>query len=147
MAYKGTFRPQNPNKYKGDPAGIIYRSRWELMLMSRFDLHPDVLLWSSEEFFIPYRSPIDGRVHRYFPDFWVRKKNASDGRIVEVLIEVKPKAQTKPPAVQKKPNRRYITEVQTWGINSAKWEAAEQYCKAKGWDFQIITEIELGLKF
>lgn len=146
MAYKGVFRPKNPEKYKGDPSNIIYRSRWELLLMSRLDSHPDVLEWSSEEVVIPYRSPIDGRVHRYFVDFYVKKKTR-DGKIESVLIEVKPKAQTKPPVVQTKASRRYIKEVQTWGINSAKWNAAENFCKDRGWKFQIFTEDHLGLNF
>lgn len=115
--------------------------------MTRLDAHPDVLEWSSEEVVIPYRSPIDNRVHRYFVDFYVKKRNASDGKIETVLIEVKPKAQTKPPAVQKKATRRYITEVQTWGVNSAKWNAAEKFCQERGWKFQIFTEDHLGLKF
>lgn len=147
MAYKGVFKPNNPEKYTGDPTSIIYRSRWELILMGTLDKHPDVLKWGSEEIIIPYRSPIDGRVHRYFPDFYVKKRNASDGKIVEQIIEVKPHAQTKPPKVQSKPNRRYITEVQTWGINSSKWEAARKYCDSRNMDFVIITEHELGLKF
>ena len=147
MAYKGIFRPKNPKKYKGDPSNIVYRSRWELLLMTRLDAHPDVLEWSSEEMCIPYRSPIDNRIHRYFPDFIVKKKNASDGKIETVMIEVKPKAQTKPPAVQQKPTRRYINEVHTWGINSAKWKAAEEYCKDRGWKFQIFHEDHLGIKF
>ncbi len=67
--------------------------------------------------------------------------------LVEQIIEVKPHAQTKPPKVLSKPNRRYITEVQTWGINSAKWDAARRYCDSKNMDFVIITEHELGLKF
>lgn len=147
MAYQGTFRPKNPQKYKGNPANIVYRSRWELMLMARFDEHPDVLQWSSEEIVIPYRSPIDGRVHRYFPDFWVKKRNHSDGSIEVALIEVKPKVQTSPPKVQSKPTRRYVTEVKTWGINSAKWEAAKAYCKDRGWKFMIMHEDHLGIKF
>lgn len=147
MAYKGVFRPKNPKKYKGDPTNIIYRSRWELMLMQKFDSHPDVLEWSSEEIIIPYRSPIDNRIHRYFPDFHVKMRNRQ-GVIENVLIEVKPYAQTKPPAVQQgKPTRRYLNEVQTWGINSSKWKMAEEYCKDKGWKFQIITEKDLGLTF
>lgn len=150
MAYKGVFKPRNPGKYKGNAANIIYRSRWELLLMSRLDVHPDVIQWSSEEIVIPYRSPIDGRVHRYFTDFYVKKKNHSNGKITECVIEVKPKAQTKPPMVMeqgKKPTKRYITEVQTWGINSAKWKAATEYCKDRGWDFIIMTEDDLGIKF
>lgn len=147
MAYQGIFRPNNPGKYKGDPTNIVYRSRWELVLMGHLDKHPDVIQWASEEVIIMYRSPIDNRVHRYFPDFYVKKKNASDNKISEVLIEVKPKVQTKPPSVQKKPNKRYLTEVKTWGVNSAKWDAARKYCDAKGWDFMIITEDHLGLNF
>lgn len=146
MAYKGSFRPKNPDKYKGDPTKIIYRSRWELMVMQKLDAHPDVIQWSSEEVVIPYISPIDNRYHRYFMDFYMKRKNR-EGKIEEILIEVKPLAQTKPPTVQNKVSRRYITEVQTWGVNSAKWKAAQEYCKDRGWQFQIITEKELGLKF
>lgn len=147
MAYKGVFKARNPQKYKGDPTNIVYRSRWELMLMQKFDEHPDVLEWSSEELAIPYRSPIDGRVHRYFPDFIIRRKG-TDGKIKTIMIEVKPYKQTIPPKVQQgKPNKRYLNEVATWGVNSAKWKSAEAYCINKGWDFIKITENELGLTF
>lgn len=148
MAYKGTFRPKNPQKYKGNANNIVYRSRWELLLMSRLDEHPDVLQWSSEEVIVPYRSPMDGRIHRYFPDFLVKKRNHSNGLVETVMIEVKPKAQTKPPEVKTgKPTKRYLNEVYTWGVNSAKWKAAENYCKDRGWKFQIMHEDHLGIKF
>lgn len=149
MAYKGKFSPKNPQKYAGDPTKIIYRSSWELKLMMKFDGHPDVLEWSSEEVVIPYISPIDLKPHRYFPDFLVKKRNFSDGKIVTVLIEVKPHKQTSPPKVQsgKKPTRRYINEVKTWGVNEAKWHAAIAYCKDRGWKFEIMTEKDLGIVF
>jgi len=147
MAYKGKFQPRNPQKYLGDPTNIIYRSRWELKFMGWLDDHPGVLQWGSEELIIPYRSPIDNRIHRYFPDFIIKKKTP-DGRVDTVIVEIKPSAQTKPPAVQTgKPNKRYINEVATWGINSSKWNAATNYCKDRGWKFEIITEHELGIKF
>ena len=147
MAYKGYFKPKNPQKYRGDPTNIIYRSGWELKLMAYLDTRADVIQWSSEEFFIPYRSPVDGRIHRYFPDFYVKKKNA-DGKIETVIIEVKPAAQTKPPNNPGgKPSKRYINEVFTWGINSAKWKAAEEYCSDRQWNFQIFTEKELNIGF
>lgn len=147
MAYKGPFKPRNPQKYKGDPTNIIYRSRWELMVMQKLDSHPDVLEWSSEEIIIPYISPIDNRRHRYFPDFFV-KRRGRNGIVECLLIEVKPYAQTKQPAVQKgKPTKRYLNEVYTWGINSAKWKYAEAYCKERGWKFIKITEKDLGLTF
>ena len=116
------------------------------MVMQKLDAHPDVLEWSSEEINIRYRSPIDNRIHRYFPDFYM-KRRSTNGTIESFIIEVKPKAQTKPPKVQSKPTKRYINEVATWGINSAKWAAAEEFCKDRGWTFMTITEDELGLNF
>jgi len=148
VSYKGRFKPKKPSKYKGDPSNIIYRSRWELMVMMKFDAHPNILEWSSEEVVIPYIDPITNVKRRYFPDFWCKKKNRSNGQIEETLIEVKPLAQTKPPQVRTgKPNKRYLNEVRTWGVNEAKWEAAKDLCMMKKWQFVIITERELGLKF
>jgi len=144
MSYKGYFRPRNPQKYKGNPSNIVYRSLWELKLMRYLDDHPDVLGWGSEELIIPYRSPIDGKIHRYFPDFIVKKKN-KDNTVSTIVIEIKPKAQTVEPKVQKKPSRRYINEVMTWGVNQAKWKAAEDFCKDRNWKFQLMTEKELGI--
>jgi hypothetical protein len=63
------------------------------------------------------------------------------------IIEVKPAAQTQPPAVQKKPTKRYITEVMTYGVNQAKWKAAAEYCADRKWSFHIFTERELDIKF
>jgi hypothetical protein len=146
MTYKGYFRPKNVSKYKGEASNIIYRSRGELKLMMHLDDHPRVVTWGSEEVVIPYRSPIDGKVHRYFPDFIVTKLN-NEGKKETVIIEVKPAAQTRPPAVQSKVTRRYITEVTTWGVNEAKWKAATEFCLNRGWQFQIFTEKELGIKF
>jgi len=115
--------------------------------MSKLDEHPDVISWGSEEVVIPYRSPIDGRVHRYFVDFIVTTIN-KQGIKETTLIEVKPASQTRPPVLTEgKKNKRYIQEVMTWGVNEAKWKAATEYCKDRGWKFQIFTEKELGLKF
>lgn len=143
MSYKGYFKPRNPKKYKGDPTKIIYRSSWELKLMSYLDKHPDVLQWASEEFSIPYVSPIDNRVHRYFPDFWV--KQMKNGVQETILIEVKPKVQTLPPKPQTKRTKRYINEVKTWGVNSAKWKAAREFCADRNWRFLIFDEYHLGI--
>lgn len=148
MAYQGYFKPKNPGKYKGNPTNIIYRSRWELLVMDRFDKDPNVIWWQSEETVIPYRSPIDNRVHRYFTDFTANMKTA-DGKFKTVIIEVKPSGQTRPPVIQegKKKNRRYINEVMTWGVNEAKWKAATEYCENRGYEFIILTEKELGIKY
>lgn len=148
MAYSGYFKPRNPSKYKGDPSNIIYRSRWELKLMAYLDERKDVISWGSEEVIIPYKSPIDGRWHRYFVDFIVTTLN-KEGKRETSLIEVKPASQTKPPTADpsKKRNKRYITEVMTWGVNEAKWKAATEYCRDRGWSFHIFTEKELGITF
>ena len=136
MRYKGFFRPRNISKYKGDHRKIIYRSKLELIFMKYCDGKDNVLKWSSEEIVIPYRSPIDGKVHRYFPDFWVKTTQG------EPLIEIKPKIQTKPPKL-KSNKRRYIREVRTWGVNEAKWNAAIAYCENRGWNWKILTEVDL----
>ena len=102
MAYQGKFQPKNPAKYKGDPTNVIYRSGWELKLMMYLDTQPNVLQWSSEEVIIPYVSPIDNRIHRYYVDFYVKKRTPG-GKIEEMLIEVKPEAQM----VEPKPKSIY----------------------------------------
>ena len=113
--------------------------------MTYLDAHPDVLEWSSEEFCIPYISPIDGRIHRYFPDFLVKQKNVH-GTIETIVVEIKPQIQTVEPKVQQRKTKKYINEVVTWGINSAKWQAAMEFCKKKGWKFRIFNEHHLGIK-
>jgi len=151
MAYKGRFRPKHPEKYKGDPTKIIYRSLWEFKFFRYLDIHPDIMWWQSEEVVVPYVSPIDGRYHRYFPDVVLRKRTP-EGKTETIMIEIKPKAQTRPPDRAKKNtpkgriSRRYLNEVKTYGINEAKWKAAQNYCTDRGWHFQIYTEYELGIK-
>lgn len=140
--YQGFFKPKNPSKYRGDPTNIVYRSGWELRLMSHFDMHPDVIWWSSEELIIPYRSPVDNRIHRYFPDFLIHTR-LRDGSTRTTLIEVKPAKQTKEPTPRSRINKKYINEVYTWGVNKAKWEQAQEYCADRGWHFQIMTEKEI----
>lgn len=146
MAFKGPFQPLNPKKYRGDVNNIIYRSRWESRFMSFLDRDKDVLEWSSEEIWIPYKCRTDGRVHRYFPDFKVklRKKN---GKIVTQIIEIKPRGQTVPPSKPPRMTKRYLNEAMTWAKNKSKWEYARKWCEDRGYEFVILTERELGLRF
>ena len=142
---KGYFKPKNPDKYSGNPSNIIYRSSWEFRFMRWLDSHPDVLTWQSEEFFIPYRSPVDGRYHRYFPDFKFTKRDKNK-QIETIVVEVKPETQTKPPQKNvTKITRRHLQEQATYAINIAKWQEAKQFCADRGYKFSIITEKELGL--
>lgn len=151
MAYSGRFKPKNPGKYKGDPSRIIYRSMWEFKFFRHIDIHPDVIWWQSEEVIVPYYSPIDGKRHRYYPDVVIHTKTPNGGTKT-LMIEIKPKAQTRPPDIKNKKtvkgrvSRRYLNEVKTWGTNEAKWKAARAYCAQKGWEFQIYTEDQLGIK-
>jgi len=142
MAYSGKFSPKNPAKYLGDPTNIVYRSLWERNLMVKLDEWDDVLNWGSEEMNIAYRSPIDQKIHRYFPDFLAKMRNAAGNTFIR-MIEVKPYAQTIEPEKPKKLSKRFIREVMEYGVNQAKWKAAKAYCDDKGWEFVVITEKEL----
>lgn len=142
---QGFFRPTNPKKYIGDPTNIVYRSGWEKRVMEWADTNLNVIRWASEEVVIPYVSPIDNRPHRYYVDFYVEAVGR-DGETRKMLLEVKPDAQTQEPKRQQRKTKRYITEVMTWGVNQAKWKAAEEYCEEKGWEFRLITEKELFSK-
>lgn len=144
MFHQGKFRPKNPQKYAGDPTNIIFRSSWELRFMIWADEKPSVIKWRSEETIIPYRSPIDNKIHRYFVDFQVQVRD-KNGNLQTYLIEIKPEKQTKPPETQKKVTKKYLEEVVTWGTNEAKWKAATEYAKDRGWNFLILTEKHLGI--
>lgn len=140
-SWKGFFRPKHPEKYRGDPKNIMYRSFLELKMMLRLDHDPGVKWWSSEEVIVPYKSPVDGARHRYFPDFTMKTESGV------VMIEVKPSKQMKPPVKGKRVTKSYIEEVVTWGVNNAKWSAAEAYCSSRGWKFSIVTEVDLGVNY
>ena len=144
MAYSGQYKPVNYHKYKGDFRRIFYRSSWELMFMKYCDRENNVLEWGSEEIIIPYRCPTDGRVHRYYPDFYVKVRD-KDGSLKKYIVEVKPKKQTKPPKAPQRKTRRYLQEVNTFMKNSAKWKAAKNYCDDRRMDFLILTEDHLGI--
>lgn len=137
--YKSKFTPRNPQKYLGDPTNIISRSSWELKCMNHFDTSSNIIAWNQEEIVIPYRSPKDGKFHRYFIDFLI-VTNDKDGNRIITLVEVKPKKQTIPPTKQGKKKKNYLYEAMRYAINKAKWEYAEAYCKKKGWNFVIMTE-------
>ena len=71
------------------------------------DKNDNILEWASEEIAIPYRSPVDNRVHRYFPDFYMKVKERG-GKVKRYVIEVKPAKQTKPPVKPKRQTKGYI---------------------------------------
>ena len=137
--YKGKFIPRNPIKYLGDIKSITYRSSYELKFMNWCDLNESVKGWASEEVAIPYRNPLDNKVHKYMVDFYIQVDKK------KYLVEVKPERFTKPPESQKRKTKRYIQEVAQYGVNEAKWKSAKDFCKKQNMEFMIITEKELGI--
>lgn len=147
-SYSGKFTPKNLHKYRGDPTKIFWRSLWEYKCMKIFDANPVILEWSSEEIVIPYRSRVDDKIHRYFPDFWLRVKTRN-GEIREFLAEVKPYYETLEPVREetekrKKPTKAYLNNVVKYITNQDKWAAAERYCEQRKWKFIILTEKNAG---
>ena len=106
------------------------------------DNNENVIEWGSEEVVIPYKSPLDKRIHRYFPDFFIKYKNSS-GKIIRELIEVKPKKYLSPPKEPKRKTKRYLTEVNNYIINQAKFKAAQEFCDDRKLGFRILTEEHL----
>jgi hypothetical protein len=129
---KGYYKPINESKYiqpldrtMNQAQYPEYRSSWEKKFMEYCDKSPDVLYWSTEYFPIPYVKPTDNKVHRYYPDLFVKTK---DKKYKGYIIEIKPHNQINSP------------------INQAKFKAAEEFCNQKGYKFLVITEKELKAK-
>ena len=144
MSYKGKYYPSYPRKYKGDPTNIIYRSLWERKFMVYCDKNENILEWSSEEIALPYKSPLDNRIHRYFPDFYIKVKEGN--KIQKYLVEIKPKRQVSEPKVPKRKTKGYIYEVKEYVKNQAKWKSAQEFCEDRQWKFKIMTEDDLGIR-
>ena len=143
MSYKGRYTPQNPKKYRGNPHNVIYRSLWERKFMVYCDNTPAILEWGSETVIIPYHSP-DGKVRRYYPDFYIKVLEKSK-RMSKYIVEIKPKKQTKPPYDKDKRTKAYRNAVLTFAKNTAKWNAAENYCDDRHMKFLILTEDHLAV--
>ena len=141
MAYSGRYKVNNVKKYKGDFYNVIYRSLWEKSCFQWCYANPKVKKWSSEELIIPYYYEVDKKYHRYFPDLLIQMEEKT------ILVEIKPDKETAPPTGQKR-TKKYINEGLTYIKNMNKWEAATEYAKDRGWEFQIWTEKtfqEMGL--
>jgi hypothetical protein len=136
----GQFTPRHPEKYMGNVNNITYRSSWELKFCEFLDNNVNVKRWASEEIAIQYLKPTTGRMHRYFPDFFIEYVD-KQGRLIQEMIEVKPDKQTRVSTAKRSKTRLY--EDITYGINVAKWQAAEKWCKTRGVKFRILTEKQL----
>ncbi len=141
---QGKFRPQNPEKYKGDPSNIVYRSSWEKIFCNWCDRNDKIVSWQSEEKALWYDDPVSKKKRRYFPDFIIQfEKN---GVMVTEMIEVKPMSQViGPPVNPKRRTQAWMNAVHTYITNQAKWNAAAKVCEDRGWSFRLVTEKELGI--
>lgn len=136
---QGVYYPKNPSKYIGEHPPV-YRSSWELDVHKFLDMNPNILAWASESIVIPYIKPTDKRVHRYFPDYFIKYKHR-DGSIKKMILEVKPSRQTKS-SVNNNRRRRLIENIEV-AINQAKWRYAIEWCTKRGLEFKVATEREI----
>ena len=147
-SYKSIFRPRNPKKYVGDSSNIVCRSNWERTFCNYCDTNDNIVTWASEEFSIPYISPIDNKRHRYYPDFLIKVKE-SNGKLKKNVIEIKPRKQTVKPKMKTDSRKRprmtksFAKELENYALNQAKWKYAREFCKDNSLEFKIITEDQL----
>ena len=141
---QGVYSPVNTDKYigRGNPE---YRSSWELKFFTWCDRNPNVLEWSSESIIVPYKSPVDGRYHRYYVDNAIALQEGD--KVIRYLVEIKPYKQTLPPVQSKRKKKSTLLyESRTYAVNQSKWAAARKFATSKGMNFIILTENELNIK-
>ena len=133
---QGSFVPAHPEKYVGGYP-IRYMSSWELAFHRFLDNNTAIIEWASESISIPYIKPTDGKVHHYFPDYYVKYCDRN-GNIITEIIEIKPDTQTRAPR-----RKKDLYAQATFAINSVKWKAAQLYCEQHNYKFRILTEKQL----
>ena len=140
---QGYFIPKNPQKYKGDPTKVIYRSSWEFKFLNYCDANDLVVEYASEPTGIPYWNPILKKESTYWVDCYMATKQL-DGSIKKWLIEIKPNKYLNPPESPKrlteKQTLNYVRHAKAYIINDAKFKAAKVYARKNNMEFGIITE-------
>lgn len=125
---QGYINPASCKKVIDRSQPIIYRSSYEKKFVIWLESCSKVVRWGSECVCIPYLF-VDGKTHKYYPDYYVEFQDGT-----KMLVEIKPANQTHPPVNENSWAAR------EWAKNSCKWKAAMEYCSAKGFKFQILTE-------
>lgn len=140
--YQGTFVPSNPSKCI-NKMPIEYRSSWECRFCNWLDQNPSVIKWGFEVISIRYRFDIDGQVHNYIVDFYAEIVNKNN-HVDKYLIEIKPKKQTEKPVMPKRQSaksmKNYLYEAREYIKNQNKWAYAQNYCKANGMIFKLLSQ-------
>ena len=105
------------------------------------DKTKEIIEWGSEEFALYYRG-VDNKVHRYYPDFFMKVRQPNN-TIKKFLIEIKPKYQTRKPQPGKIKSAYYKKALMTYETNRRKWATAFAWCKKRNMTFKILTEEHL----
>lgn len=102
--------------------------------MNSLDMSNMVLKWVSEPKYlnIRYMSPIDKKIHSYWPDFIVQY---IDGTVD--IIEVKPMKESSLSSAKSTYDKLMLAK------NIMKWQAAEAFAKKAGAKFKVLTEKQL----
>jgi hypothetical protein len=133
--YQGHYEPRNPGKYRG-ALPIRYLSQWELAVMRLLDLHPAVVLWSSESLQVPYVNALTGKPSVYYPDFMVVYQD-KEGKKHQEILEIKPASQTYPDMAVSKRDRQALI------VNICKWKGMQEWCSKNNFTFRVLTEFEI----
>lgn len=141
---QGYYKLINYDKYVGDPSKIIFRSGWEKKFATYCDINDRVVAWSSEPFKIDYFSPVEKKIKQYNVDFYVKIDKGED-QYAEYIIEVKPAKQLQQPQqptgrVTEKRMISYNRELKRYLTNMAKFHAAREWARGRGWEFVVVTE-------
>jgi hypothetical protein len=132
---QGKYQVKNPEKFVGKRLPT-YRSSWEFAFCTFCDNNPSVLQWASESISIPYKNPVTGKNTIYVPDFLITYQDKNERQHAE-LIEIKPSTQTTMETAKSLRDRYSVA------INMAKWAAAQNWCKANGLTFRVVTEFDI----
>jgi hypothetical protein len=116
---KPRFRDGYLTSEKNGGKEMHYRSAFECEVYECLEAWDMVRAYDVEPFKVPYF--FDGGTHEYNPDLSIQ---FTDGTIE--VWEIKPAKQTALPR------------------NDAKWNACNAYCKTRGWEFKVITEVGVG---
>ncbi len=140
--HQGTYEVQNKDKYLGTK-NPRYLSSYEYRVFKFFDQNPNVIKWGAETVVVKYYNPVKQRKARYIADLYVEYVD-KNGEHHKELIEIKPAAQVKKPVKRgKKRQDVFESEQRTYAVNQAKWNAAKEYARQRGWKFRILTENEI----
>jgi hypothetical protein len=131
----GKYTIKNPEKYMGKRAPT-YRSSCEFTFCTFCDNNTAVVQWSSESITIPYYNPVSGKNTVYVPDFLVVYRDKNEKQHTE-LVEIKPSKEATMEGAKSYRDKLSVA------VNMAKWAAADNWCKANGIRFRVITEYDI----